>query len=72
MIEKISKHAQYLWLTLSVVSLFYAGYMMFQHGIREQLVLLLFPIICFAMFWFRRLMWKRMEDEARRRSEDQS
>jgi hypothetical protein len=71
MLEKISKHAQYLWLMLSVVTLFYACYMMYTHGVKQQIFLLLFPVICFAMYWFRRLMWKRMEAEAQRRSEDQ-
>jgi len=72
MIEKISKHAPYLWLTLTFVFLFYAVYMMYNHGVREQLLLLLFPIICFAMFWFRRLMYKKMQEDAKRRSQDQS
>lgn len=63
MLEKVTKQMEYVWLTLGVVALVYACYEMYTDGFREKAVLLLFPVICFTWYFFRRMLRKRLENQ---------
>ena len=44
------------WLVLGVITLVAVCYLAYLHGFAEVKLYFMFPVICFAMFFFRRFM----------------
>lgn len=63
--EKVNKFFIHFWLAVTIASLIYALFMIYNHGWEIGRVNLFVPIIAFVWYLFRRLMHKRMEKNAR-------
>ncbi len=68
--NKISKAMEFLWLALGIILLVWVLYAVHQGGFAEQKTLFLFPILCFAMFFFRRFMRNKIQLMENRKSNE--
>jgi c-di-AMP phosphodiesterase-like protein len=59
--KKMNAFLVYFWLILSVISIAIVIYFFATEGIKDNLLLLLLPVISIAMYVFRRNMRKRLD-----------
>ncbi len=69
--DKIARMMEYFWLALGVVSTGVATYIAIAHGWAAGRVFFWFPLVCFAMFFYRRFMRKKMKEWAERREREE-
>lgn len=67
--ERMIKLGGMIWLMIGIALLIVAMYEMYRSGVEENLELLLFPMIAFAYWGFRRSMLKRFEKRRKREQE---
>ncbi|HEY0977155.1 MAG TPA: hypothetical protein VGE21_06755 [Flavobacteriales bacterium] len=67
--EKVARIMERFWLVLAVLTALWAVYVMATRGMEQGKVWIWFPLVCAAMWWYRRFMRGRMEQWARREEE---
>jgi len=59
--EKLNKSMEYLWLMLGIVLTIYTLVDIYNGTFEEQGQLLLLPMMCFVLYYFRRTLRKKRE-----------
>ena len=59
---RLSKIMELFWLLLGIVSLIAVLYLVVTQGFSEFKLWFLFPVVAFAMYFFRRFMSRKMKE----------
>ena len=68
--DKLARIMEFFWLTLGVVSALWTAWQIHLLGWAEANVYTWFPLVCFAMFFYRRFTRKKMREWAERKSKE--
>ena len=61
MMKKLNKFLEIFWLVVSIITILIVVYVYAKIGIKDNLVLLLLPVISVGMFVFRRSLREKFE-----------
>jgi hypothetical protein len=64
--EKFARFMEKFWLALAAITAIWAIYMLAVHGWSEGAMWLWFPLVCVAMWWYRRFTRRKMAEWAER------
>jgi len=70
--DRLARIMEYFWLTIGVVSSLWTAWQIHLLGWTPAKVYLWFPMICFAMFFYRRFTRRKMAQWAERKSRESS
>ncbi len=68
--DRLARIMECFWLTLGAISAVWTGWQMASVGWTEARVYVLFPLICFAMFFYRRFTRRKMAEWAERKASE--
>lgn len=68
--DRLARIMEYFWLTLGLVSALWTGWQISEVGWAQAKVYAWFPLICFAMFLYRRFTRRKMAAWAERRARE--
>lgn len=70
--ERLARIMEYFWLSLAVLGMLWSGWQIGQVGWAGAKHYLWFPMICLAMFFYRRFTRRKMAEWAERREREAS
>lgn len=68
--DRIARYMEYFWLALAGISSIWSGWLIATEGWGARKHLLWFPLVCLAMFFYRRFMRRKMAEWAARRGQE--
>lgn len=64
--DKFARFMEKFWLVLAIGTAAWAIYMTVAHGLEQGKVWIWFPLVCIAMWWYRRFTGRKMREWAER------
>ena len=61
--DRVNKFLEKFWLVVSILSLFFVVIYYIYFGIKNNLILVLLPVISIVMYFFRRSMYSKFKDK---------
>ena len=69
--DRIARIMEFFWLACGCASAVWVGYLMATEGWQARKLFIWFPLVCFAMFFYRRFMRKKMTEWAERKANEE-
>jgi hypothetical protein len=70
--ERIARIMEVFWLALAVLAAGWVGWMFLQHGWEATRIYVWFPLVCLAMFFYRRFTRRKMAEWAARQAAEEA